>query len=111
MAPDLDEYLALFTEDAVWERADYETLGVPGPHVGGKLVGRAAIEADRKKVRADGHQGPGSRKWHVNTTLAVKVNDNGTASAQSYWLFVGSKETPPRVLSIGTYRDSFRRTE
>ena len=109
-APDLDEYLTCFTEDAIWERVGDDGRPPPGAHVGSRLVGVEAIAADRRKIREVGYQGPGTNTWHVNTTLAVRVNDDGTADAESYWLFVESLEQT-RVRSIGHYRDRFRLTE
>jgi hypothetical protein len=107
-APTLDEYLPCFTADAVWE---YST-GAPSGHPhgrSGRFAGRAEIEQDRRRLRAENFQGPGSKTFHVNTTLAVQVHDDGTAEAQSYWLFVDGKGEP-QIRRIGHYHDHFRRT-
>jgi ketosteroid isomerase-like protein len=105
-AENLDEYLACFTEDAVWEfPGDGDDL-TPA-----RNVGRQAIEADRRARRDDKFQGPGTHTRHVNTTLLVRVADDGTAEAESYWLFVGDTVGQPTIRSMGHYLDRFKRTD
>jgi hypothetical protein len=103
---DLDEYLSCFTEDAVWE--------FPGDGDGlshARNVGRQAIAADRQERRDDKFQGPGTHTRHVNTTLLVRVGDDDTAEAESYWLFIGDTIGQPAIRSMGHYLDRFQRTE
>jgi hypothetical protein len=97
-APTLEEYLTCFTPDAVWEYAE-----------GARFVGRAEIEKDRLRLRGEVFQGPGAKTFHVNTTLMVQVKSDGTAEAQSYWLFVDGKGEP-QIKRLGHYHDRFRRT-
>jgi hypothetical protein len=110
---DLDPYLDCFTEDAVWEaRGKDDTMTrIADAHVGNRLVGRDALRADREHVRRSGHQGPGSRTYHVSTTLEVRVDDAETAEAESHWLFLRREEGGPKLLSVGSYLDRFVRTE
>lgn len=103
---DLERYLDLFTDDAVWEfpgdrRQQVEPTSVRG---------RDAIRADRLERRRTGFQGPGSDTHHLVTTVAVEV-EGDRATADSYWLFVGDTTASPTIRSIGRYRDRLRRTE
>jgi hypothetical protein len=107
-APTLDEYLDCFTEDAVWEYSEATRAKVTDGRPGLRVQGRAAIAADRQRLRAEGFQGPGTNTFHVNTTLAVRVLRDDEAEAESYWLFV-SGEGEPQVRKIGRYHDRFRR--
>ena len=102
---DLERYLDLFTDDAVWEFP-----GDPRQDVGpSRVQGRAAIRADRSERRRSGFQGPGTDTHHLVTTVAVDVGEDGTATADSYWLFVGDTRTQPTIRSIGRYQDTFHR--
>jgi 3-phenylpropionate/cinnamic acid dioxygenase small subunit len=109
MAENLDDYLACFTEDAVWlfPGDDREGLALSES----RTEGHEAIRADRLSRRADRFQGPGTHTRHVNTTLAVRVHDHETAEAESYWLFVTDTTGEPRVRSIGHYLDRFVHTD
>ena len=95
---DLDEYMTLFTEDAVWQWRDVRNEGA------------AAILADRVMRRESGGQGPGTGTRHVNTTLYVEVDGSDTATAHSYWIFVHDGEPRPTIHSLGRYRDTLVRT-
>jgi len=100
------DYLPLFTDDAVWEFPG----GADDAAAAASVAGRAAILADRVQRRAAGFQGPGTSTRHVNTTLAVRVDGSDRAEAESYWMFLGSTDTPtPQVRGIGHYHDTFRR--
>jgi hypothetical protein len=109
LAPTLDEYLTCFTEDAVWEYSEAARATVTDGRPGLRVEGRAAIAADRQRLRGDRFQGPGTNTFHVNTTLAVRVLSETEAEAQSYWLFV-SGQGAPQVSKLGHYHDYFRRT-
>jgi hypothetical protein len=108
-ASDLTEYLSLFTEDGVWEYSEASRAQVKGPREGLSVKGRAAIAADRGRLRAEKFQGPGTKTYHVNTTLAVRVTGETTAEAESYWLFVDAK-AEPKLSRIGHYHDTWRKT-
>src|ERR1700736_3968288 len=94
-----NEYLTLFTEDAVWER--------PGE----QHKGHEDILAGAKERRRIGLQGPGTNTHHVNTTLWVSLTGPDEAHAESYFFFVrDTTSTAPVLTSIGRYLDDFRRT-
>jgi 3-phenylpropionate/cinnamic acid dioxygenase small subunit len=103
--PDLDEYLGLFTEDAVWDFPGDPTQQLPPS----RTVGHAAILADRRERRGTGFQGPGTHTRHLVTVLAVEP-DGDSASADSYWMYLTKTNSAPSITSMGQYRDSFLRT-
>ncbi len=92
----LDEYVELFTEDADW-------LFPNGPR-----HGRADIRAGAEGRRSDGLTGPGANSRHIITTLAVEVGPDGTATADSYWLFYRQTTTTPTIFNMGHYHDTVR---
>lgn len=94
---DLDEYVALFTEDASWS--------MPGA----SHQGRASIREGARQRRAEGRQGPGSNTRHVITTVAVAVDGTDRAEANSYLLFLGETSTSPTVRLVCHYHDAFER--
>jgi 3-phenylpropionate/cinnamic acid dioxygenase small subunit len=95
---DLDEYTALFTDDAVWDLADTSVKGTD------------AIREDRVRRRQQGAQGPGTHTRHVNTSLWVDVDGSDEATAHSYFLFVQAADTSPTLALTGRYHDTLRRT-
>jgi uncharacterized protein (TIGR02246 family) len=103
---DLERYLDLFTDDAVWEFPGDRRQQVEPT----SLRGRDAIRADRRERRRTGFQGPGTDTHHLVTTVAVDV-DGDHATADSYWLFVGDTTTAPVIRSVGRYHDRLRRTD
>ena len=110
LAEDLTEYFSLWTEDGVYDVR--EPIGhKPGePSQAKKVTGHAELRADRAMLRGTKFQGPGTDVWHANTTLSVKVHDDGkTAEAESYWLLVHGHEKVG-VVRIGHYHDTFRKT-
>ena len=104
---DLDDYLALFTEDAVWGMPDNPALGIAA----NQKRGHAEIRAGVEERRASGIQGPGTSTRHVLTTIAVDVGDDGRATARSYFLFLDSATPPPTIRSVGQYDDVLQRDE
>lgn len=94
---DLDTYLTLFDDDAVWSMPGVEHRGV------------TAVRHGVEQRRADGLTGPGSGKRHVLTTIEVTVAGN-EATARSTWLLVGGDGLQPAMLRYGTYCDRLRRT-
>jgi len=95
---DLDVYLTLFTDDAVWERE------------GDRRQGHADILTGAKERRASGLQGPGTRSRHMNTTMWVALDGSDTAEAHSYFLFIQDTDTAPRIGRCGHYHDTLKRT-
>lgn len=92
----LDEYVNLYTDDGRWE------------YPGATRRGRADILAGARERRADKVTGPGSASRHVITTLAVRVVDDRSATADSYWLFLRDTATIPVLVSMGHYHDEIR---
>jgi ketosteroid isomerase-like protein len=104
-AGELDDYLALFTEDAVWEVPANAASGVPAAH----CAGRDEIQASVEGRRALGVQGPGTGAMHHITTQCIEVSGD-EASGHIYYQFVGMVEGRPTVRTVGQYRDRYRRT-
>lgn len=102
----VDEYVALFTEDAVWEMPANPANGVPASN----RTGRAEIAAGVHDRRAAGVQGPGSATRHVISTMRVSFESADEATAQAYFQYYGDTTSAPRVISVGHYEDVFRRT-
>jgi 3-phenylpropionate/cinnamic acid dioxygenase small subunit len=105
-AQDLAVYLALFTENAIWDFPGDVTQQLPPS----RREGHADILADRQERRSTGFQGPGTNTRHVVTALAVEVDGSDTATADSYWMYVNNTTTTPTVQSMGQYHDTFSRT-
>ena len=102
---ELDTYLDLFTEDAVWEMPANAAAGVPAAH----LEGRAEISASVQQRRAIGVQGPGTGAMHHLTTTRVEV-DGDEGSGYVYYQFVALVDGRPAVRTVGRYHDTYRRT-
>ena len=102
---DIDEYLAQFTDDAVWEMPDNPQLGVAGS----TRRGRADIAAGVHERRGSGVQGPGTGTRHVITTQAVEVTGSDEATGRAYWMFYSDTSSTPTLRSLGQYDDTFRR--
>jgi len=98
---DLEEYLTLFTEDAVWGMPDNPAGGMTG----NEKKGHAEILAGAQERRASGLQGPGTESRHVLTTIAIDVESEDRATARSYFLFFDSTSTTPTLRTMGQYDD------
>ena len=97
---DLDEYLTLFTDDAVWAMPDNPAVGM----VANEKQGHAEIRAGAEERRASGLQGPGTDSRHVLTTIAVDVESDDRATARSYFMFFGSTSTHTDAAHHGSVR-------
>ena len=95
---DLEEYVGLFADDAMWE--------MPGA----AIQGRENLLAGAIERRSAGTVGPGSNTRHVITTQAVAV-DGDEALSDAYWQFWVNTATEPSIALFGTYRDRFVRTD
>jgi len=95
---DLEEYAALFADDARWE--------VPGA----AIEGRENLLAGAIERRSAGTVGPGSDTRHVIATQAVVV-DGDEATSDAYWQFWVNTATEPSIALFGTYRDLLVRTD
>jgi ketosteroid isomerase-like protein len=101
----LDDYLALFTDDAVWE-----VRPGPGSQVPASLcTGRDEISASVQQRRAYGVQGPGAGTMHHITTQHYDVTGD-EATGRIYYQFVGMVDGVPTIRTLGEYRDRYRRT-
>jgi 3-phenylpropionate/cinnamic acid dioxygenase small subunit len=98
---DLDEYLTLFADDAVWAMPDNPAVGM----VANEKRGHTEIRAGAEERRASGLQGPGSDSRHVLTTIAVSLDGDDRATVRSYFLFYGSTSTAPVLRTMGQYDD------
>jgi hypothetical protein len=94
----VDEYAALFTEDAQWL--------MPG----GGRQGREDIRVGSAERRAAGGVGPGSNSRHMITTTVVEFPSADEAVAESYWVFFVDTHETPRADRVGYYRDTLART-
>jgi 3-phenylpropionate/cinnamic acid dioxygenase small subunit len=102
---DLDEYITLFAEDAVWAMPENPTMGMPAS----EKRGRAEIRAGAEERRASGLQGPGTETRHVLTTIAVDIESDDRATARSYFQFYASTASQPVLRNMGQYDDVFVR--
>lgn len=101
---DLGDYIALFTEDGVWEMKGSGPLA-PFP----AKRGRADIRAGAEDRRRSGVQGPGTHTLHVITTTAVTLAGD-RASARSYIMLLTNTHTKAELGFCGIYNDEFVRT-
>lgn len=102
---EVDSYVSLFTDDAVWEMPGNPMIDLPAD----RREGRPDIAAGVRARRAAGVQGPGSHSLHVITTMRVDI-DGDSALVHSYWQYFTSTATNPTLSGIGQYRDTVRRT-
>jgi 3-phenylpropionate/cinnamic acid dioxygenase small subunit len=98
---DLEEYLTLFAEDAVWGMPDNPAVGMTA----NEKRGHAEILAGAQERRASGLQGPGTDSRHVLTTIAIDVQSDDRATARSYFMFFGTTSTTPTLRTMGQYDD------
>jgi ketosteroid isomerase-like protein len=101
----VDDYLALFTDDAVWEMPANAATGVPAASCTGHAEIRASVEARR----AMGVQGPGAGTMHHVTTQHISVAGDA-ATGHIYYQFLGMVDGRPTIRTLGQYRDRYRRT-
>jgi len=95
---DLDEYLTVFTEDAVME--------LPG---GPPRTGHAGLRAGAEAGRSSGATGPGSHTIHLLHQSHVVV-DGDEATSTTAFTFLRDTAGTPTVALVGRYHDRFRRT-
>jgi ketosteroid isomerase-like protein len=102
---EIDDYLALFTDDALWEMPANPNLGIPAA----SLTGHAEIAASVRQRREMGVQGPGTTAMHHITTQHVDVAGD-EATGRVYYQFVGFVDGRPTIRTLGRYADRYRRT-
>jgi 3-phenylpropionate/cinnamic acid dioxygenase small subunit len=105
----LEEYLSIFTEDALWV--------VMGGLAGGTSLaaqerrGRDEILEGVRERRAAGIQGPGTNTKHGITTMMVAFESDDKAIARCNWVYyVDTNTDAPRLAAMGEYRNTFVRT-
>lgn len=103
---DLDGYLALLTDDAVWDMPANATLGLAAT----LRSGRDQIAEGVRERTAAGLQGAGSDTVHLVSTVWVRV-EGDEATSESRFLFYRSASTAPELQSMGRYEDELRRGE
>ncbi|MCH2171440.1 nuclear transport factor 2 family protein [Myxococcota bacterium] len=97
---ELDEYIQLFTEDAIWDG---------GANYGSKQ-GHAEILAGARARREGGTSGPGTHTRHVITTSTVTLSGD-RAHARSVFHYYVNTDATPALVTLGIYEDEFARTE
>jgi 3-phenylpropionate/cinnamic acid dioxygenase small subunit len=98
---DLDEYISMFTDDAVWAMPANPSMEMEAS----ARQGHEAILAGARERRAAGVQGPGTSTRHVLTTVAIDVETEARATARSYYLFFATTSTTPTLRTMGQYDD------
>jgi len=93
----VDQYAALFTEDAEWLMP-----GMP-------RHGREDIRSGSAERRATGQVGPGSNARHMVTTMVVEFRGPDEAVVDSYWMFLVDTHEAARMQMVGHYHDTLRR--
>lgn len=102
---DPDDYVACFTEDAVWDLADATDL----PLQTQRLQGRVALLQGVQERRAAGVQGPGSHTRHdISATVIDLAGDS--ASARTHFRYYRDTDTVPTLVAMGVYDDRLTRT-
>jgi 3-phenylpropionate/cinnamic acid dioxygenase small subunit len=96
---DIDEYLALWAPDGVWEGSADTARGT------------AELRARVERYRALGIQGPGSNTRHVSTTRYVDLQGPDAARAESYFIYFTETSTHPQATRVGRYVDELARLD
>jgi hypothetical protein len=96
---DIDDYLALWAPDGVWEGSADEARGT------------AELRSRVERYRALGVQGPGTNTRHVSTTRFVDVLSPDAARAESYFIYFTEVSAQPRATRVGRYVDDLVRLD
>lgn len=94
----LDEYLALWTKDSIWESP-----------VAGVWRGHEGHLARHERFRGAGVQGPDAESFHVLTTACIEI-DGDEAKSLSTWLLITRTDSDPKIQDVGTYTDTLQRS-
>ena len=103
---EVDDYLRLFTDDAVWQMSDNPRTGL----VASTRHGLDDIAAGVRERRQAAAERPDVSTMHFIATSSVEVNDD-LATAISYFQFVRCGTTELTLLNAGRYDDTMRRTD
>ena len=102
---EIDEYVALFTEDATWAVLSDQFLPAQERH------GHDELRAAARKRREDGVQGPGTNRRHVISTHSIVFETPDRAQSHCYWQNITETLSEAQVIAgIGQYFDTFVRT-
>lgn len=103
----VEEYLALTTEDAIWDFPANPNSGSPASVQHGHAEIRAAVLARR----ASGTVGPGSNSQHIVANIAVDLLGEGVARSRCSWMFITDTLGAKRNSGVGHYDDELRRVD
>lgn len=102
----VEEYIALFTEDAVWRMTP-----IPGSQqTFPTRRGRADIGSGLAERRAAKTGGPGSHARHGILQSVIEIHGD-TARGRSYLAYLVSLDKSPTVQLFAVYEDRFARTD
>jgi 3-phenylpropionate/cinnamic acid dioxygenase small subunit len=102
---DIEDYLDMFTADAVWEINEVPQTGTKPD----RREGRAHIRDGVVTRRAAGIQGPGTATQHVVHTIEVHPGpEDGTATSHTYYTFFNNTRVTPNLVAAGQYRDTWK---
>jgi ketosteroid isomerase-like protein len=102
---EVDSYLRLFTEDALWQISDN-----PRTSEGASTArGHKAI-ADGARQRKAASANNGSSSLHFVTTIAVEVT-GACATVNSYFQVLAVGKTDATLRVAGTYHDTLNKTD
>lgn len=96
---DLDEYITLFTEDAVWEGGAF-----------GMKSGLDNIMRGARERREGGTSGPGTHSRHVLTTTMIELKGDEARGKSVFHYYTNTNAVPLQAV-MGVYEDRFRRTD
>lgn len=89
----VDEYAAVWTDDAIWEMDARRT------------VGREAIIRNSRRRREQGMTGPGTGTMHIVSTVATELLDPFRARARSTFQFLAREGDVVVTRLAGWYED------
>ncbi|HEY3735897.1 MAG TPA: nuclear transport factor 2 family protein [Jatrophihabitans sp.] len=103
---DLQDYMALLTDDIVFEFPANPQAGME-PNT---YRGAAEVRAGAEERRTRGMQGPRTHTLHLISTLSVHFDTPDLARAAAYWTYYTDTNGTPRLNSMGQYDNVLRRT-
>lgn len=107
VSENLDDYMALFTDDVVFEFAAVPAVGLEEVTYSGLPEVRAGAESRR----AAGVQGPGSSTLHIISDVTIDFSSDDEATAHAAWQYLGKRDGAPALVGMGIYRNWLRRVD
>jgi 3-phenylpropionate/cinnamic acid dioxygenase small subunit len=104
-ATDIQDYLDLLTDDAVFDFAPVAAIGLAANRYTGHREIREGV-IDRRRA---GVQGPGTNTLHIVSDVVVDQVSDDTAAVYAAWHYLGIRDSVPALLAMGTYRNTVRR--